>query len=66
MKVSEIDRNAYECRSVSVITPHCTSNFPNGNWETVLRMYGACDVAEDGISVTENGYLLITVQNMPA
>lgn len=65
MKVSEIDRSAYACEAFSVITPHCTANFPEGGWDAVLRLYGDCELAQDGLSVTESGYLVITVQKEP-
>ncbi len=61
MKIKEFDFSQYEYKRISVTTEHGAVYFCAGAEETVKKEFGEQSLAdENGVQVTESGWLILT------
>lgn len=63
MIVKDINFKEYSYKRICVNTSYGTKYFPENSEESVLNEHGNDTVSENGVSVTEAGWLSIQLEN---
>ena len=61
MKVKELDFSGFTYERIQAPMEHGVAYFPKGAEEALLRLYGEKELADGGATVTDDGWLCLTL-----